>query len=53
MASVLIDNLAAGANVEELLKSYPSITAEDIQAALAYAGDLARERTIPLHTESA
>ena len=38
MVSVILDNLAAGVPHEELLKSYPSITELDIQAALAYAG---------------
>ena len=33
MASVLLDNLAAGATADDLLRSYPSLSAEDIQAA--------------------
>jgi len=44
MASVILDNLAAGITREEILKSYPSIAAEDIQAVIAYAAELARER---------
>lgn len=48
MASVVLDNLAAGADVAEILRSYPSLKAEDIQAAVAYAADLARERRVPL-----
>lgn len=44
--SVLLDNLAAGVGVEELLKSYPSLVPEHIQAAIAYAAELARERVI-------
>lgn len=47
MVSVVLDNLAAGVPVEEILKSYPSLTPEDIQAATAYAADLARERIVP------
>lgn len=42
MVSVVLDNLAAGIPVDELLGSYPSLTAEDVQAAIAYAADLAR-----------
>jgi uncharacterized protein (DUF433 family) len=37
MASVVLDNLAAGVTHEEILKSYPSITIEDIRAVVAYA----------------
>ena len=44
MASVILDNLAAGITHEEILKSYPSITAEDIPAVIAYAAELGRER---------
>jgi uncharacterized protein (DUF433 family) len=53
MASVILDNLAAGIAQEEILKSYPSITAEDIQAVIAYAAELARERVVYLPTGSA
>ena len=47
MVSVILDNLAAGVDREELLKSYPSLTSEDIQAAVAYAAVLSKERLIP------
>lgn len=50
MVSVVLDNLAARVPLDELLASYPSLTAEDVQAAIAYAADLARERTVPLPT---
>jgi uncharacterized protein (DUF433 family) len=46
MVSVILDNLAAGVSPEEILKSYPSLSPEDIQAAIAYAAELARERVI-------
>lgn len=48
MASVLIDCISAGVPKDEVLASYPSVTADDVNAALAYAADLARERTVPL-----
>ena len=47
MVSVILDNLAAGATREELLKSYPTLRMEDIQAAIAYAADLTRDQVIP------
>ena len=37
MVSVIMDNLAAGVSQEEILRSYPSLTAEDVKAALTYA----------------
>lgn len=52
MASVLIDNLAAGLTAEEIVASYPSVTAEGLQAALAYAADLAREGTVAVSIET-
>ena len=48
MVSVILDNLAAGNSVEELIDQYPSLTAEGIRAAMAYAADLTRERIIGL-----
>ncbi len=46
MVSVVLDNLAAGIDSEELLKSYPSLTKEGVQAAISYAAELARERVV-------
>jgi len=48
-ASVVLDNLAAGLGTQEILSSYPSLSAEDVQAAVAYAAELTRERTAELH----
>jgi len=48
MVSAILDNLAAGVTQEEILRSYPSLTQEDIQAAIAYAAELARERVVPV-----
>ena len=52
MASVVIDNIAAGVSREEILKAYPSLNEADIDAALAYAAELAREGTIALPLET-
>ena len=46
--SVVLDNLAAGVAPEELLASYPGLTAEAVRAALAYAADLASERVLAM-----
>jgi len=35
--SVVLDNLAAGLTIEEILRSYPSLTHEAVQASISYA----------------
>ena len=44
--SVILDNLAAGETESSILESYPSLSHGDIQAALAYAAELTKERHI-------
>lgn len=46
MVSVILDNLADGVSEEDLLKSYPSLTIDDIKASIAYAAELSRERMV-------
>lgn len=48
MVSVVLDNLAVGLNINDIINSYPSLTSEAIQAAMAYAAELARERVVTL-----
>ena len=52
MVSVVLDNLAAGEPLEEIMRGY-HLEREDIEAALHYAAELARERIIPLAPEAA
>ena len=37
MVSVILDNLAAGLSVVDIVKEYPSIKPEDVQAAIVYS----------------
>jgi len=53
MVSIILDNLAADVDTDEILKSYPSLTIEDIKASIAYAAELAKERVIQITTEVA
>ncbi|HPK45537.1 MAG TPA: DUF433 domain-containing protein [Spirochaetota bacterium] len=46
IVSVILDNLANGMKEEDIVRSYPSLTSEDIQAAIAYAAELSHERLI-------
>jgi uncharacterized protein (DUF433 family) len=48
MVSVVLDNLAANLSIDELIHSYPTLTREAIQAAIAYAAELTRERVVLL-----
>ena len=42
----ILDSLAEGASREEILRSYPSLRPVHIDAAIAYAADLAREESL-------
>ena len=46
--SLIVDNLAAGSSETEILKAYPSLSREDIRAALAYAAEMSRERYVDI-----
>ena len=46
--AVVLANLADGLSPEEIIRSYPSLTHEAIQATLVYAAELAQERVLPL-----
>jgi uncharacterized protein (DUF433 family) len=48
MASVILDNLAAGMTPNEIMQSYPSLPTHAIQATIAYAADLAREWVVAM-----
>jgi len=52
LVSAIVDNVAAGVPAEEILHSYPALTKLDIEAALAYAAELAREGTVELPLET-
>ncbi len=40
---LLLDRLADGWSREDIIESYPNVTAEDIQAALAFVAEIYRE----------
>lgn len=48
MISVILDNLASGETIATILRGYPNLQVEDIQAALSYAAELSRERIVTL-----
>ena len=46
--SLIVDNLAAGSSEAEILEAYPSLTKEDIRAALAFAAEMSREQYVDI-----
>lgn len=50
--TIVLDSLAEGSSKEEILRSYPSLRLEHIDAALAYAAELAHEeRLVPIRAK--
>ena len=45
---MILDNIADGEPIPTLVRSYPTLQAVDILAALAYAAELARELIVVL-----
>ena len=48
LVSVILDNLAAGLSHEEIIRSFPKLNAESLQACIGYAADLARDEVLAL-----
>ena len=48
LVSAVLDNIAAGETRESVFDSYPTLGPDSINAAIAYAADLAKERVISL-----
>lgn len=44
--SLVLDFLAEGMTIEEILAEYPDLTAEDVRACIAYGAEMARERYV-------
>lgn len=51
--SLILDFLASGESESQILAAYPQLQHEDIQAALAYAAEVARERIVPVPSTAA
>ena len=46
--SLVLDWLAAGTSIEELLEEYPSLSHEDVLACIAYGAEMSRERYVDI-----
>lgn len=51
--SLVLDLLASGMSIEDVLAEYPQLTEEDIRAAIAYGAEMSRERYIEIPAEAA
>jgi uncharacterized protein (DUF433 family) len=50
--SIVLENLAAGVTSAEFHEEYPTLPAEAVRAALAFAADPARDRIAPIPPDS-
>ena len=50
--SLILDFLAGGATIEEILQDYPGVEREDILACIAYGAEMSRERYVGIPTSS-
>jgi uncharacterized protein (DUF433 family) len=46
--SLILDFLASGMTVQEILGEYPDLTQEDILACIAYGAEMSRERFVDI-----
>ena len=46
--SLILDFLASGTSMDELLSEYPGLTLEDVRATIAYGVEMARERYVEI-----
>jgi uncharacterized protein (DUF433 family) len=51
--SLILDFLASGLTIDEVLAEYPHLTVEDIRATIAYGAEMSRERFIEIPIEAA
>jgi uncharacterized protein (DUF433 family) len=50
--SLMLDFMASGMTIPEILEDYPQLTMEDILACLAYGAEMSRERFVDVSIES-
>ena len=50
--SLMLDFLADGMTITEILEEYPQLTTEDILACIAYGAEMSRERFVEIKIES-
>ena len=51
LVTTVLDNMASGLDPEEITKSHPSVSRDDVRAATSYAAVLANERIVSLQLQ--
>ena len=51
--SLILDFLAGGMTMKEIVEEYPQLTEEDIRAAIAYGAEMSRERYVEVPAKEA
>ena len=51
--SLILDMLADGLTMEDVIENYPDLEREDILACIAYGSEMARERFVEIPLEAA
>jgi uncharacterized protein (DUF433 family) len=49
--SLVLDLLASGLSIEEVLEEYPQLSREDVLACIAYGAEMSRERFVDVPLE--
>lgn len=52
MVWLVVRYLAGGDSIEAVLEAYPALTREDVQACLAFAAEMTKERILPREVTS-
>lgn len=50
--SLVLDFLASGMSIEDVLKDYPVLDADDVLACIAYGAEMSRERYVEIPAET-
>ncbi|OIP92593.1 MAG: hypothetical protein AUK24_01305 [Syntrophaceae bacterium CG2_30_49_12] len=50
--SLILDFLANGIGIEEIVAEYPQLKKEDVRAAIAYGAEMTRERYVEIPAEA-
>ena len=50
MISVILDNLAEGSTIDEILENYPTLTREGVLAAIKYASEISKDEIVAIES---
>ncbi len=50
--SLILDFLATGSTIEEIIAEYPHLSVDDILACIAYGAEMSRERYVDISIET-